>query len=253
MFIDVTQPQLMSPTRRRLAVELPPRLGKSDVHEVGLLKKAMLGTRDVTAMCWEAEVPKWFATGWGQRGTITERGTLGPPEIEGTTQEIRHLNRLVSSARDHADSKHVDLLDKICDTESHDSVDHACVRCRMDDALLREEETKLHRSLTMRIGYISHDRYDLRSVVRELANGMAQPLEKQFHDVDTGKKVFASIPTKRPTLLRTITQANHTTATKITLLCPQSSINDKNCNHVWICSKNCLQMANSDWFVHCGI
>ena len=40
--------------RRRIAVELLPELNKPDVHEEGLLTKAMYSTRDA-AMCWEAE------------------------------------------------------------------------------------------------------------------------------------------------------------------------------------------------------
>ena len=47
----------------------------------------------------------------------------------------------------------------------------------MDDALLSEDETKLHRSLTVQNGYISHDRCDLQRVVRELAEGMAGQLK----------------------------------------------------------------------------
>ena len=38
---------------------------------------------------------KWVAAGFKQQWTITERGILGPPESEGTTQEIRHLHRLI--------------------------------------------------------------------------------------------------------------------------------------------------------------
>ena len=44
------------------------------------------------------------------------------------------------------------------------------------DALLNKEETKWYHSLTMRIGYISHDRCDLQRVVGELAH----PIERFF-------------------------------------------------------------------------
>ena len=45
----------MSPARRRIAVELPPELLNSSVHEVTLLKNVMYGTRDA-AMFGDVEI-----------------------------------------------------------------------------------------------------------------------------------------------------------------------------------------------------
>ena len=45
----------MGPVRRRIAVELPPEVRRSDFDEVGLPLRAMYGTRDA-ATCWEAEI-----------------------------------------------------------------------------------------------------------------------------------------------------------------------------------------------------
>ena len=56
---------------------------------------------ETISQCW---VPcsnwKWFAAGLQQCWIITERGTLRPLEFEGTTQEIRLLNRLISQSRE---------------------------------------------------------------------------------------------------------------------------------------------------------
>ena len=38
---------------------------------------------------------KRFSAGLRQRCTITDIGILEPPKIEGTTQDIRHLSRLI--------------------------------------------------------------------------------------------------------------------------------------------------------------
>ena len=51
---------------------------------------------------------------------------------------------------------------------------------RLEDAEIDDAETKLYRLLTMRIGYISHDKCDMQRVVRDLARGMAQPTERHF-------------------------------------------------------------------------
>ena len=45
----------MSKVRRRIAVELPPEAQTPGADNVGLLQRAMYGTRDA-AMCWEQEV-----------------------------------------------------------------------------------------------------------------------------------------------------------------------------------------------------
>ena len=148
------EPHLTSSARRRIAVELPPEIHKSEVgplvngdvwHErrrhvleggncksVGgiggvrvspriavnfYIKDQQLRVsehRDHFIVLGSMLELKWTAAGLRQRWTITGRGILGPPEIEGTTQEIRHLNRLISWTREGATCEpgpwHVDLV-----------------------------------------------------------------------------------------------------------------------------------------------
>ena len=63
-FIDIKRAHLVSAVRRRIAVELPPELRRPGYDEVGLLLKAMYGTRDA-ALCWEFEIVRVLVTTMG--------------------------------------------------------------------------------------------------------------------------------------------------------------------------------------------
>ena len=55
--IDIKRARCVSLVRRRVVVELPPELQRPGHDEVGILKRAMYGTRDAAA-CWEAEIAR---------------------------------------------------------------------------------------------------------------------------------------------------------------------------------------------------
>ena len=296
----------MSPSRKRIAVEMPPESRKSDVYEVGLLKKAMHGTRDA-AMHWEAEIEsllvgsmgfvhgrrspcnfynkdrqlrvsahgddftmlgsmldlKWFVAGLRERRTITERGILVPPEIDGTTQEIPHLNRLFSWTREgvtwERDPRHVDLViqrlgvtQKVTTPLTKERSEDA----EMDDALLSEGETKLYLSMTGRIGYISHGRCDLQRKVRELAKGTAQPTEWHVMMLKRSGRYLPPVPrvVQRIPMQRTVTEwstfcdAEHAGCIRSRKSTTGLEIMIGKCS-----AQNWLQKTGSECLVQCGI
>ena len=217
----------MSPARRKIAVELPPELQRSGIDEVGVLLRAMYGTRDA-ATCWEAEIAdllvndlgftqgraspcnffhqernlrvtvhgddfeslgtltdlQWFSNGLKKRWVISERGILGPPGVEGTVQEIRHLNRIICWTREgitwESDPRHVDLVIQAMGVTQ--KVSTPLVKEKLDDIeddeMLSAADMKEYQSLTMRLGYVSQDRPDLQRTVRELAKGMCRPTQR---------------------------------------------------------------------------
>ena len=161
MFVDVER-------GRSMAVALPTELRKSDVHEVGLRKKGdvwherrhVLGDGDLgflqgrgpacnsynkdkqlrasvrgDALAVLGSMPglEWFAAGLRQRWTITER-------TPGSTQELRHLNRLISWTRQgvtwELDPRHVDLVTQGFEV-TRKFTTHS-FGAEMDDALLSE-------------------------------------------------------------------------------------------------------------------
>ena len=77
--------------------------------------------------------------------------------------------------------------------------------------------------LTMRIGHISDDRCGSRTGER---NGTA--CCKEFHDLEMCSKVFAGIPTRRPTSSKATRRGSR-------LLHSQSQVNDRSRDHVWKC------------------
>jgi hypothetical protein len=243
-FIDVKRAHFMSPVRRAIAVELPPELCKPGMDEVGLLERAMYGTRDA-ATCWEAEIADmmvnqlgfeqgratpcnfyhknrglrvtvhgddfetlgamddlmWFASQLKTRWEISERGILGPPGVEGTVQQVRHLNRIFSwTARGiewEPDPRHVDLILQAIPVKGKVSTPLVKERlCEADteDEELDQEATKMYQSLTMRLGYLSQDRPDLQRTVRELAKGMCRPTARHMTILKRAARYLLAAP-----------------------------------------------------------
>ena len=156
-FLIFFKAHFMSPARRSISVELPPKLQTDGKDNVGHLLRAMYGTRNA-AMCWEAEIAdllvntmgfvqgkaspcnfyhaqrcirttvhgddfeslgpmdslKWFSETLGKRWIISDRGILGPPEVRGTIQETRHLNRIITWSSEgfywEPDPRHAELV-----------------------------------------------------------------------------------------------------------------------------------------------
>ena len=242
----------MSPVRRKIAVELPEELRTAGEDNVGVLQRAVCGTRDA-ATCWEAEVAdmmgsigftrgratpcnyfhdklelrvtvhgddfctlgvpedlKWFATQLKTRWTITERGMLGPPSLEGTTQSIRRLNRLIEWTADgitwEPDPRHAELIVKSLNITTGTAVTPLAKsgsrRKDEDDPFIEDGEEQLlegedvttYRSTTMRMSYLSQDRTDLQRVVRELAKGMKKPTQGDWQTLKRAGRYILKYP-----------------------------------------------------------
>ena len=56
-FLGIKRARFVSLVRRRIAVEAPPELHRPGHDEVGILKRAMYGTRDAAA-CWGTEIAR---------------------------------------------------------------------------------------------------------------------------------------------------------------------------------------------------
>ena len=118
-----------------------------------------------------------------------ERGILGPPNVEGATQQARHLNRIVSWTPQgiewESDPRHADIVVKTLGVTK--PVNSPLLKEKLSDLKdsaeddpepLPEDDVKVYQSLTMRLGYVSQDRPDLQRAVRELAKGMCRPNER---------------------------------------------------------------------------
>ena len=130
---------------------------------------------------------RWFAVQLRTRWEIDERGILGPPGVDGATQQIRHLNRIITwtprGIEWESDPRHADIvISSLGVTRSVTSplVKEKLSQADEEDVELSEEDTKLYQSLTMRLGYVSQDRPDLQRAVRELAKGMSRPCERHM-------------------------------------------------------------------------
>ena len=131
---------------------------------------------------------KWFSEQLKKRWLVVERGILGPRSIEGTTQQIRHLNRIITWTSEgitwEPDPRHADLV--VTGLGVSQRVATPLVKEKLnedddgDDEPLPPEDVKMFQSLTMRLGYLSQDRPDLQRAVRELAKGMSAPLRRHF-------------------------------------------------------------------------
>ena len=130
----------------------------------------------------------WFAAKLRERWMIAERGILGPPRVEGTVQEMRHLNIINCWTKDgvswEPDPRHADIVVRTLGATQ--KVTTPLVKERLedteqgDDELSDTDATKLYQSVTMRVGYLAQDRPDLQRTVRELAKGMCKPTARHM-------------------------------------------------------------------------
>ena len=60
-------------------------------HKNNQLRVSVYGDHFSALKCMPEQ--KWFAAGLNQLWIINEKGILGPPNVEGTTQELRHLDQ----------------------------------------------------------------------------------------------------------------------------------------------------------------
>lgn len=143
----------------------------------------------------------WFTSKLKERWSLTDRGTLGPPEVQGTVQEIRHLNRIISWTREgvtwEPDPRHVDLVVKALGVTGKvvtPLVKEKLEELDEEDVPLADDQVKVYQSLTMRLGYLSQDRPDLQRAVRELAKGMCKPMERHWQQLKRVGRYLLSAP-----------------------------------------------------------
>ena len=147
------------------------------------------------------------------------RGFFGPPGVEGTTQEVSHLNRKITwNAQGitwEADDRHAKLLLEQLFLESKGAkITTPLVRERWNhwgdeqeagEAKLDEEHKTRFQSLTMRLGYLSQDRPDLQRTVRELAKGMVSPEQRHWQLLKKAVRYLRSVPK----VIQRITPSEH--------------------------------------------
>eukprot|EP00973_Karenia_brevis_P024432 3369648-Karenia_brevis.AAC.1 len=137
-------------------------------HEQKQLRVTVHGD-DFTSLGTKANVD-WLHTELAGKWKVEIRGILGPPGLEGTVQEMRHLNRLVCWDYEgitwEPDPRHVDLLCEHVGV-SGAKVTTPLVKEKIDDLDIEDipldaTSASAYRSHTMRAGYLAQDRTDLQ-------------------------------------------------------------------------------------------
>ena len=119
------------------------------------------------------------------------RAVLGPDTHD--SREVRVLNRLVRWVEDsdglrveyEADPRHQEIIIKTLKLESAKAVSTPMVKMKAQDyqvgsELLKKDEIRLYRSVTMRAQYLAQDRPDLQFSVKERARRMKAPMARDL-------------------------------------------------------------------------
>jgi thiol-disulfide isomerase/thioredoxin len=133
---------------------------------------------------------QWLHTEMAKHWTLKVRGILGPPGMEGCTQSITNLNRIITWTSEgiewEADPRHADLIVKSvgvtgCKVSTPGVKEKVEVLEDENEELdLSPEEAKIYRSTAMRAAYLSQDRPDIQVPCRELAKGLKDPKQRHW-------------------------------------------------------------------------
>ena len=146
----------------------------------------------------------WLHDELAKRWMVEIRGILGPRQMPGTIQEIRHLNRLITWDEGgitwEPDPRHIQLLCKHVGVTGQ--VTTPLVKEKVEvldlvDEVLDSELTTAYRSNTMRMAYLAQERTDLQRATRELAKGMQAPTKRHYEMLKRAVRYLLYVPRLR--------------------------------------------------------